>query len=226
MLLMAFMLFVCSTAVAQITSVHGTIIDEYGPLIGATVCEIDGTGRIIESAITDLNGNFTMKVKNAKDKLRISYVGYKTQILKFDKTTYNITMASDAQLEEVVVKTSRRFNGSGLPIPEREVSYAYQGISTKEFEGLGINSVDEALQGRIAGLDIVGNSGNLGSGSTMRLRGSGSLSTLTDANPLIVVDGNVREVDLSSFDASSANDEKFAELLNINADDIADIRVL
>ena len=226
MLLMACMLLVCSSAAAQITSVHGTVIDDMGPLIGATVCEIDGNNRIIESAITDLNGNFTMKVKNPKDKLRISYVGYKTQIFKFDKTTYNITLVSDTQLQEVVVKTSRRINGNALPIPEREVSYAYQGLSTKDFEGLGINTVDEALQGRIAGLDIVGNSGNLGSGSTMRLRGASSLSTLTDANPLIVVDGNVREVDLSTFDVASASDEKFAELLNINADDIADIRVL
>ena len=48
----------------NITSVHGTVSDDMGPLMGATVCEIDGNGRIIESTITDLNGNFTMKVKN------------------------------------------------------------------------------------------------------------------------------------------------------------------
>ncbi len=226
MLLMACMLFVCSSAVAQITSVHGTVSDDMGPLIGATVCEVDGNNRIIESAITDLNGNFTMRVKNPKDKLRISYIGYKTLFLKFDRSTYEVKMEEEGQLAEVVVTTTRRMSGNGLAIPEREVSYAYQGLSTKDFEGLGLNTVDEALQGRIAGLDIVGNSGNLGSGSTMRLRGSGSLSSLTDANPLIVVDGNVREVDLSSFDVASASDEKFAELLNINADDIAEIRVL
>ena len=86
----------CSlAAMAQdITQVHGTVSDDLGPLMGATVCEIDGTGRIIESAITDMNGNFTMKVKNPKDKLRISYVGLKTQTFKFDKTTYNVTMTS------------------------------------------------------------------------------------------------------------------------------------
>ena len=96
----------------------------------------------------------------------------------------------------------------------------------KEFEGLGITSVDEALQGRIAGLDIIGNSGDLGSGSTMRLRGASSLSSLTDSNPLIVVDGNIREVNLSDFDLAGANNEKFAELLNINPEDIASITVL
>ena len=218
----------CSlAAMAQdITQVHGTVSDDLGPLMGATVCEIDGTGRIIESAITDMNGNFTMKVKNAKDKLRISYVGLKTQTFKLDKTTYEVTMSSATTLNEIVIKSRKRANGNGLAIPENEISTAKQTISTKEFEGLGITTIDEALQGRIAGLDIVGNSGSLGSGSTMRLRGGSSLSSLTNQNPLIVVDGNVRELDLSNFDASTANDEQFAELLNINTEDIADINVL
>ena len=69
-----------STAVSaqNITSVHGTLSDELGPLMGATVCEIDATGRIIESAVTDLNGNFTMKIRNPKDHIRFSYVGLNT----------------------------------------------------------------------------------------------------------------------------------------------------
>ncbi len=210
----------------EITSVHGTLSDDMGPLMGATVCEIDGTGRIINSALTDLNGNFTMKVKNTKDKIRFSYVGLKTQTMAIDRTTYKIKMASATTLKEVTIKSKRRVTGNGLPIPQREVSTATQSISMKEFEGLAITSVDEALQGRIAGLDIIGNSGDLGSGSTMRLRGAGSLNNLTDSNPLIVVDGNVREVNLDNFDMASANNEKFAELLNINPEDIADIRVL
>ena len=224
---MTLALIAATTVGAQtITSVHGTLSDDMGPLMGATVCEIDGTGRIINSAITDLNGNFTMKVKSDKDKIRFSYVGLKTQTLPINKTTYNITMTSATQIKEVVVKSKKRATGNGLPIPEREISYASQKIDMKEFEGLGITSVDEALQGRIAGLDIIGNSGDLGSGSTMRLRGAGSLSTLTDSNPLIVVDGNIREVNLDGFDMAGANNEKFAELLNINPEDIATINVL
>ena len=96
----------------------------------------------------------------------------------------------------------------------------------KDFEGLGITSVDEILQGTVAGLDVISNSGDLGSGSTMRLRGATSLSTLTNSNPLIVVDSNIREVNLDNFDLASANNEKFAELLNINPEDIASINVL
>ena len=217
-----------STAMSAqtITSVHGTLSDDMGELMGATVCEIDATGRIIESAVTDMNGNFTMKVRNPKDKIRFSYVGLKTVTLPINKTTYVLKLQSATKLKEVTVVSKKRMQGNALPIPQREISYATQTISMKEFEGLGITSVDEALQGRIAGLDIIANSGDLGKGSTMRLRGASSISTLTDSNPLIVVDGNIREVNLDNFDMQSANDEKFAELLNINPEDIASITVL
>lgn len=226
-LLVCAMLLCSVAAMAQITSVHGTVSDDFGPLMGAAVCEIDGSGRIIESTVTDMNGNFTMKVKNAKDRLRISFVGLKTQTFKFDKSTFDVKMESATTLQEVTVKSKRRMQGNSLPIPEREVSFARQSIDAKEFEGLGITSVDEALQGRIAGLDIVANSGNLGAGSTMKLRNSSSLSGLTNEQPLIVVDGNVRDdLDMSNFDVSSANEEKFSELLNVNTEDIASINVI
>jgi len=221
------LLFATTISAQNITSVHGTVSDDMGPLMGATVCEMDATGRIIESAVTDLNGNFTMKIRNQKDKLRFSYVGMSTITVPITKTTFNIMMKSKTTLKEVTVKSKRRMQGNTLPIPEREISYATQTISMKEFDGLGITTVDEALQGRIAGLDIISNSGDLGSGSTMRLRGGSSLSTLAgNGNPLIVVDGNIRDVNLEGFDMSGANNESFAELLNINPDDIASITVL
>ena len=226
-IIMILALIATTTLSAQtITSVHGTVSDDMGPLMGATVCEMDANGRIINSAITDLNGNFTMKIKNPKDKIRFSYVGLQTVTVPINKTTYNLTMTSKTQIKEVVVKSKRRAQGNGLPVPEREISYASQKLDMKELEGLGMTTIDEALQGRIAGLDIIGNSGDLGSGSTMRLRGAGSLSTLTDSNPLMVVDGNIREVNLDNFDMAGANNEKFAELLNINPEDIASINVL
>ena len=109
--------------------------------MGATVCEIDATGRIIESAITDLNGNFTMKVRNAKDKIRFSYVGLKTVTLPINKTTFNLKMQSSTTLKEVTIKSKKRLQGNTLPIPQREISYATQTISMKEFEGLGITSI-------------------------------------------------------------------------------------
>ena len=211
----------------QITSVHGSVLDEFGPVMGAAVCEIDATGRIIESTTTDVNGNYSMKVSNpTKNKLRISFVGTLAQTLPFTSDEINVTLKNQNTLKEVTVVAKKRLSGGGLAIPEREISYSTQTISTKEFEGLGMNTIDEALQGRIAGLDIVSVSGNLGAGTTMRLRGASTVSSLTSSNPLIVVNGNTWNVDMSNFDVNSANDEQFAQLLNINPEDIESITVL
>ena len=226
LLFIAFSLLFSVSASAQITSVHGTVTDEYGELMGASVCEIDPNGRIIEATVTDVNGNFSMRIRNPKDKLRFSYVGCATQTLAINRTEYRVKMSSKTNLKEVTVTAKKKLQSGGLPIPEREISFATQTISMKEFEGLGINTVDEALQGRIAGLDIVAVSGNLGAGTTMRLRGASSISTLTNSNPLIVVNGNTWNVDMSNFDLTNANDEQFAQLLNVNPEDIASITVL
>lgn len=202
--------------------ISGQVFDSMGPVITANVVEIDASNRIVTACITDFNGNFSLKLKNPKNKLRVSFVGYKTQTLPINKTTYRINLVDATQLVNVTVFSKRRTQGSGLAIPDREVSTSRQTISTKEFEGLSFTTIDEALQGRIAGLDIVANSGNLGAGTSMRLRGVSSINGSSE--PLIVVDGNVFETD-QSVDASM-NDEKFAELLNVNPDDIESIAVL
>lgn len=201
--------------------ITGRVSDNMGPVMMANVVEIDAANRIVAAAVTDMNGNFSFKLKNPKDKLKVSFVGYKSVIVPINKTSFNIRMNDDTQVKEIVVKSRRRAQGSGLAIPENEISTSRQTISTKEFEGLSFTTIDEALQGRIAGLDIVMNSGNLGSGTSMRLRGVSSINSNTE--PLIVVDGNVFETD---EDVSNANDEKFAELLNVNPEDIESISVL
>ena len=203
--------------------ISGQVTDDLGPVVMANVVEIDAANRIVAAGTTDMNGNFSFKIKNPKDRLKVSYVGYKTQIIPIKGTTYKISLKDETTIKEVTVTAKRRAQGSGLAVPEKEISTARQTISTKEFEGLSITTIDEALQGRIAGLDIVANSGNLGSGTSMRLRGVSSINGSSE--PLIVVDGNVWETD-QSIDASSMNDEKFAELLNVNPEDIESISVL
>ena len=154
--------------------ISGTVKDNYGPVMMANVVEIDAANRIVASAVTDMSGNFSFKLKNPKDKLRISFVGYKTVTLPINKLKYAVKLVDATQIQEVTVKAKRRSVGSGLAIPEDEISTAQQRIDMKEFEGLAFTTVDEAIQGRIAGLDIVANSGNLGSGTSMRLRGVSS----------------------------------------------------
>lgn len=214
-------------ALAQVAGdiVSGTVSDAIGPIMMANVVEIDRANRIVSSTQTDMNGNFSFKIKDPKNKLRFSYVGCETKTVAINSTTYNIVLEDRTALKEVTVVSKRRAGGSGLAIPQDELSTSNQSINTKEFEGLPLTTIDEALQGRIAGLDIVANSGNLGSGTSMRLRGVSSINS--NSEPLIVVDGNVWETDRNNdIDWSSANDEKFAELLNVNPEDIEYINVL
>ncbi len=204
--------------------ISGTVNDALGPVTMANVVEIDAANRIVSSTVTDINGNFSFKLKNPKNKLRISFVGYKTVTLPLNKFKYSVTMRDATQIREVTVTSKKRAEGSGLAIPVDEISTARQSIDMSEFEGLSMTTVDEALQGRIAGLDIVANSGNLGAGTSMRLRGVSNING--SAEPLIVVDGNVWSSGTEDFDFSSANEEKFAQLLNVNPEDIESISVL
>lgn len=195
-------------------------------LIGVQVLEVDKTNRVLSAAMTDIGGNFSLAIKSAANSLKFSYVGYKTIVLPIgNKSRFDVKMEDNTKLSEVVVQTKKMYTDGTFSIPQREISGAIQKINTKEFAGLSVSSIDDALQGRIAGLDIVGNSGNLGSGSTLRIRGTSSINS--NAEPLIVVNDVPFENNIStSFDYSSANQEQFASLLNISPDDIEEILVL
>ena len=214
-----------SASTAQEVRISGTVSDAMGPVMMCNVVEVDANNRNVSYTQTDFNGNFSMAVKNAKNKLRISYVGYKTQVLTIgERTKFNIVLKDETTLQEVKVVAKRKFNQGGLAIPEREVSVAAQTFDMSQVEGLAFTSADEALQGQIAGLDIVANSGNLGAGTSMRLRGVTSING--SAEPLIVVDGNIFDNPDENFDFQNANEETYASLLSVNPSDIEDIQVL
>ena len=215
----------CATISAQ-QRISGQISDDMGPLMMVNVVEMDKDNRYVNHATTDFDGNFTMIVKNNKNKLKISYVGFKDEILEIgDRTVFNVVMKDENLIQEVIIQAKPRTNSGGLNILEREVSVAKQTFKMSEMEGLSFSSVDEALQGQIAGLDIVFNSGDLGAGTQMRLRGTSTING--NQEPLIVVNDNIFEMpDGEDFDFSTANEEKFAQLLTVNPDDIESIEVL
>ena len=224
-LLIAVCAFFSTAAMAQGTRISGTVSDLEGPIMMCNVVEIDGNNRIVSNAQTDINGNFSMEVVNTKNKLQVSYVGYRKVTIPIgDKTTFNITLEEENTIKEVVIKAKPKYRQGGLVIPENEVSSAKQTFNMSEVEGLSFTSADEALQGKIAGLDIVANSGNLGSGTSMRLRGVTSINGSSE--PLIVVDGNIFDNPDESFDFASANEETYAALLSVNPSDIEKIDVL
>ena len=229
LLLLAFCCTLALSASAQKSArISGTIFsDSEGPLIMVNVTERDKSNRIIEATTTDFEGNFSMVVKNTANELEVSYIGYKTQRVKIGtRTVFEIKMLEDNMLEDVVIEAKEIRRSGGLDILEREMTHATQKISMEEMEGLSFASVDEALQGQIAGLDVVMGSGQVGKGTQMRLRGVSMLEgSSSDQQPLLVVDDNPFKVN-EGFDFGNATEDAFAELLMINTEDIAEIEVL
>lgn len=228
-LLLMIVCFVTGVAMAQQRRISGTVSDDFGGIMMANVTEVDANNRIVSATTTDMNGNFTMTIKNSKNRLKISYMGFQTHVEVIgNKSVFKVKMKdASRQLQGVEIKHKKKIVSNGLSIPEREVSVARQKFNMDEMQGLSFESVDEALQGKIAGLDIVANSGNLGAGTTMRLRGTTTING--NAEPLIVVDGhifelpdNAQEIDFENLD----NEEQFSTLLQVNPEDIAEIEVL
>ena len=218
--------------------ISGVIEDAEGPMMMVNVTERDAADRIVAHAITDMEGNFSFRLVNPSDRLQVTYVGYETVDIPINKTYFEITMKDAGEIPQVDIVAERVSETTGLPIPLREQGAVVQTIDMADFESLGITTVDEALQGQVAGLDIVFDSGDLGSRSTMRLRGQ---STLTgDGNPLIVIDGNILSIDSNTENmvvdkinemggilaGNSPEQDRLAELLSINPSDIASISFL
>lgn len=220
--------FCCLTAFAQkrITG-HVWSKTDNGPVIMANVAELDKSNRAVRATQTDANGNFSLQTTgNPNNILQISYIGYTTERRQIGTTTnFRIELKDKNTFKEASVVVTRKLKSNGLVIPEREISVAQQSLNMDEMQGLSFETAGEALQGQIAGLDIVSNSGNLGAGTSMRLRGVTSING--NQEPLIVVDGYILEdYNSEDFDANDMNEEKFATLLQVNPEDIQSINVL
>jgi len=209
--------------------VRGTVTSasDRQTLPGATVIEADDKKRIISATKTDINGGYVLKIKNPENNITFSFMGFVTQSRKIsNQSVINVKLVEeDRMLSGIEVKAEKMVSDGNFAIPQREVSTAVQTINSKTFEGIQVTSIDEAMQGRIAGLDIVSNSGDLGSGATMRIRGTSSINANTQ--PLIVINGIPFESQVDpSFDFAAANQEQYANMLSINPDDIEEITVL
>jgi TonB-linked SusC/RagA family outer membrane protein len=208
--------------------IRGTVVSavDQEPIIGAVILEKNADDRVIASSVTNIDGNFSLLVSSKQNKLSISYVGYeKQEIIIGEHTTIKIAIQEKGALEEVVVIGRPKSKIASLDIYERDISMAVVKLSADEIADLNVASIDEALQGRLAGVDIMANAGDPGSGMSIRIRGITSISG--NNQPMIVVDGIPMETEIGAdFDFSTATEEEFSQLLNVAPADIKDIVVL
>lgn len=171
-------LLLAEWAGAQIAiSGHVTDTLDNSPLIGVTIREKGGTA----GAVTDYEGNFNISVSNADATLTFSYTGYTTrEVLVAGRTQVNLTMGEDlTTLQELVVV------GYGVQ-RKSDLTGSVGTVKSKEIERVPTSSIEQAMQGKVAGVYVTPASGQPGAGAVIRIRGTG---TLNNSNPLFVVDG-------------------------------------
>ncbi len=221
----------CATqALAQNQVITGTVSEKFGasysPIMGANVVLVNTQNRYIKGTVTDLDGNFNIVVPDGQKnlKIRVSYIGMKTQDIKFTgQKTLKVVLSSDSKSLQEVTVTGRKTDRMGISALEQTSSV--QSINVTEIvEQSPVASIEEALQGQIAGLDI-NLGGDPGARSSIRIRGTSTLSG--SAEPLIVVDGVPMDTEISEdFSFATANEEDFGALLNIAPSNIESIDVL
>ena len=191
-LLFAVCLCTAFTVQAQSLTVTGKVIDAEGlEVIGANITLKGASG---VGSISDLSGNYRLKVDNAaKAILVFSYIGMKTQeVLVKGKAVINVTLQSDAKaLDEVVVVgygTSKRSDLTGSVVS----------VKSEDLMKMPTSDVAQALAGRVAGVQITQSEGAPGSEISIRVRGGISITQSND--PLYIIDGFPSEDGMSTLD--------------------------
>lgn len=213
-------LLVFMAAVAQNTkTVTGTVVfvgdDE--PLPGATVV---ATNNSTNGVVTDIDGNFSIKVDSKAKSLKVSYVGMASQEVEITGQPLLIKLHNaDNQLSEVVV------TALGMKRERKGLGYAVQDLSAEDLNTDGTTSLASAIQGKLTGVDIRPSSGAPGASAQIVIRGARSFSD--NNQPLYVIDGMPVE---STADYSTGNSVTGANIadrsIDINPEDIETINVL
>ncbi|RSK47675.1 SusC/RagA family TonB-linked outer membrane protein [Hymenobacter rigui] len=172
---------VATQTVAQTRSISGRITDRTTGegLPGVTVLVKGSTNGVS----TNSDGSFTLTVPSASQTLLVSSIGYLTQEITIgSESTYAVALSADTKaLSEVVV------TGYGQQQERRDVIGSIATVKASDFKDQSIIGVDQALQGRAAGVQVIQNSGTPGSGIAVRVRGAASIGGSNE--PLYVVDG-------------------------------------
>lgn len=171
------LMFLSISMVAQKVPVSGTVSDQTGPVIGASVIEKGTTN----GTMTDNDGHFTLTVSKGAV-IEIFIIGYKTQEITVGaQTNFTVTLSEDNEfLDEVVVV------GYGS-MKKSDLAGASVSMKESDLKGSIISSLDQSLQGRAAGVTAVTTSGAPGSSSSIRVRGQATINA--NAEPLYVIDG-------------------------------------
>mgnify|MGYP006287762541 CR=1 FL=1 len=202
----------------------GKVTDEDGKKMpGATIVEVDANDRIINGTMADLDGNYSISLSSSNTTVKFSFVGYKSVEKQIaGESELNVKLIPETRSIDEVVVTGSKMSSSLTNVAERDKTGSSVTVDMSKIKSSSVTSVGDALQGQVAGLDIMGG-GSPGGGSNIVIRGLGSLA---GSEPLIVVDGIIQQVSTSDVDLGSADSEDIGQLVSIAPEDIKEVRVL
>ena len=211
----SFVLFFALTLSAYAQQISGTVTDENGvPLPGATVL-VQGTSNGVS---TDFDGNYSISASQG-DTLVFSFVGYSSQsVVVGSSSTVNVSLEPDNALEEVVV------TALGVQRNTKALGYSVTNVEGDEISANPSTNAINALQGKVAGVNITGSAMGAKGSSRVVIRGSSSLTG--NNQPLYVVDGiTINNNNLGAAGMWGGTD--FGDgISSINPDDVASVTVL
>ena len=177
---------------AQTRTITGTVTsaEDGGPIIGASVV-IPGTNT---GTVTDIDGNFSLKVPEGTKVLRFSYVGMETQDVSVKNKMSVALGANDQVLEDVVV------TAQGLTRKDKSIGYAAQKIDGEKLSVTRQTDLGNALAGKIAGARFTGSSGATFDEGAIVLRGTTSFSSPQGSEPIYVIDGTITNKNALNMD--------------------------
>ncbi len=227
---MILMLFYATSLFAQNNIVTGTVTDDMGEPLPAASVAVMNNGKIVRGTNTDLNGYFKVEISlgEGDNEIQVSYVGSKTKKIKLTTENYSkhfeVTMEPDEELLEEVTIVEDGY----ARLPRKDMVGAFTTVKADDIMMPAYQSIDQMLQGKVAGMSVVNSSARVGASPKITIRGTSTILGNTD--PLWVVDGVIQE-DPLSIDMSSAITSDMRELIGnqvswLNPQDIDNITVL
>ncbi len=203
----------------QTITVKGIVYGENNATLPGATILVKGT---TNGTTSDIDGKFTLQVQATAKSLLVSFIGMELQEVPISSELIKVTLVpTSTALSEVVVI------GYGT-VRKNQVTTAISSVNQKELKNLRVTGVDQALQGKLAGVSVTNNSGQPGGGVALRVRG---LTSINSNDPLIVIDGvpfTSNTVSSSGYDGLGGGRGQTGNsfLANLNPNDIESVDVL
>ncbi|MGC4102394.1 SusC/RagA family TonB-linked outer membrane protein [Ferruginibacter sp.] len=197
---------------------------------GASITEINANDRQVSGVSADNEGNYSLRITDTKNKMRFAFLGYESKVVEINgRTAINVSLMRDTsnKMDAVIVtytKTQKVSNGF-VSTAKRDLTGSVVSIKSDVIAEQPATSIDQMIQGRAAGVQVVSSSGDPGAGVDIRIRGASSIGSGND--PLYIIDGiPIISTPFDNTNSAQAGVARINPIADLNPLDIESIDIL